>query len=180
MRHREEAKDLAEADGQIAINMVLDLKREVSETQERNRKAMYWRLFAGLVLIVVVILSVMNYTSRKEQVEVFSSFIEASPLALNDNLVVENNDLNKLRLADLKATLFFYHQLKEDYERRIRAEINEGKIVVPFVLQNIKEFNQMAEARGMDPVILPHLTNSKGGRKERLGVASQGEFISTP
>ena len=48
MRHREEAKDLAEADGQIAINMVLDLKREVSETQERNRKAMYWRLFAGI------------------------------------------------------------------------------------------------------------------------------------
>ena len=158
----EEQKTLKEADAEVAINMVLDLQEQMKLEDDRRRQATYWRTFAGIVLVLVVILSLMNYTSRKEQVEVFSGLIEASPLALNDNLVVQNNELNEVRLADLKTTLFFYHQLKADYERRI-SNMTEGKIVLPGTLQNIKDFNRMAEARGMDPVILPVLENSRGG-----------------
>ena len=150
----EEQKALVEADAQVAVNMVVDLKRDMQIGEARRRQATYWRFFAGIVLIVVVVLSLMNLQSRTKETTALHNLIEAVPFTLNESVVVKNNELHDLRLADLETSLFFYQMIKADFERRIRLAQNGGPALSLLLISNMESFNARARANDWDPVLI--------------------------
>ena len=137
----DEQKNLLEADAQVAINMVLDLKEQIKVGEVRRRQATYWRIFAGIVLVLVVVLSILNYSSRKHETDALHTLVEAVPFTMNESLVMDYKELNDLRLADLETSLFFYQMVKADFERRIRLAQNGGPALSLLLISNMESFN---------------------------------------
>ena len=145
----DESKPLGESEGLIAINMVLDLKKD------RSRQAMYWRMFAGIVLVIVVVLSIVNYVSRHDQLRVFEGLLQTSPLIVP---APDQSNLSFALLTKVEHTIFFYDKLKGNLERRIKVNAIAGRDQSPELLREIEEFNAMALACSWDPITPPPIS----------------------
>ena len=143
---------LAESEAQIAINMVLDMKAD------RAKQQGMWRVFAGVVacvLVVIAILTALNYHARYQQVSAFEMLMTTSPMAVNEALAKENKALADARLEEVARSMFFYHQCKFDFEREVQLAMNDGIPLTPHQVNKIKAFNDRAKLSGWALVKLP-------------------------
>ena len=143
---------LAESEAQIAINMVLDMRKEREATNKN------WRVFAGSVglgLCVMIAFAFLNFLARDEQVKAFNKMIETSPMAINEALAKENKALADARLEEVARSMFFYHHSKFEYEREIQIAMRSGFSLTPHQIRQIKSFNTRAKLSGWPEVKLP-------------------------